>query len=235
LIPLQESSVEVPISPSTKSAQIRFVLLEPISSATAVSGQQLRFAVDQDVTVNGTVVIRRGTLATGVVSHVTKAIPGKRDGFITVEPRTTSLVNGYSAKLARNLPGEDDCGDMGPCVGLAAFVVIVSPIIAGILVVESPFLIAHAIHNAHHHKLTPPAVKGKDEDLEACSTETAYFHPNSKILSQLSSLQSAPRTLADQPVLAQLETCREQHSQHTIHRDSSGRDMENAGSERHLK
>jgi hypothetical protein len=85
-----------------KDTQIELISLEAVSSATATKGQLVRLAVAKGVLVKGLVVIPRGTLATGVVSRLTKGVPGKRDGFLQVTPSVLFLNNGTTIKLHEN-------------------------------------------------------------------------------------------------------------------------------------
>jgi hypothetical protein len=80
--------------------KIELISLEEVSSATATKGQFVRLAVVNDVLVNGMVVIPKGTLASGVVSYVIKGAPGKRDGYLSVEPRIIFFNNGKTIKVS---------------------------------------------------------------------------------------------------------------------------------------
>jgi hypothetical protein len=90
-----------------KDTKIDFVSLEEVSSATAIKGQLVRFAMANDVLVNGLVVIPKGTLASGVVTHVTKGVPGIRDGSLWVSPRIIFLNNGKTIKVSDTIYGSD--------------------------------------------------------------------------------------------------------------------------------
>jgi hypothetical protein len=96
-----------------KHTYIQLVFLEEVSPATAVKGQKVRMVVDEDVEVKGVVVIPRGTPATGVVTRVRKAIPGKRDGFVWVEPFNLNLLGSPPVALR---DWDDPSGD-GMCTG----------------------------------------------------------------------------------------------------------------------
>ena len=199
-------TIELPLSSVSRGVEVHFILLDSVSSATAAAGQTVHFAVAVDVMDKGLILIPRGTPATGVVSRVTKGIPGKRNGYVAVEPREIRLTNQAGAKssvkLMRNAPGEDDCGDMGPCAALVTFFVLLSPLIAALIVVESPFLVFYAIKESHHHKLTPPAVTGEDEQLQPCAVESAY------IRSKMAVIHPQSATIPVDPlILAGLDQC----------------------------
>jgi hypothetical protein len=98
-----------------KDTEIELISLEGVSSATATKGQLVQLAVAKDLMVDGLVVIPKGTPATGVVSRLTKGVPGKRDGFLRVVPRMLLLNNGKTIKLSEYRSGENDCDPLGPC------------------------------------------------------------------------------------------------------------------------
>jgi hypothetical protein len=89
--------------------KIELISLEDVSSATATKGQFVRLAVANDVLVNGMIVIPKGTLASGVVSYVIKGAPGKRDGYLSVDPRIIFLNNGKTIKVSGTIGN-----DFGP-------------------------------------------------------------------------------------------------------------------------
>jgi len=143
-------------------------LLDRVSSATAKKGQTVHFAVAEDVLAAGIVVIPRGTPAEGVVANVRKGIPGKQDGSLRLEPRELLLSDGSRLKLSRNAPGQDDCGDMGPCWALATFAVVLSPVLIAVVVVASPWLIHSEIEGRKKFPHTKPKIAGDDETLRPC-------------------------------------------------------------------
>lgn len=104
------ASIKVP-----KGTEVNLVLLESISSATAKKGQTVHMAVAQDVEVDGTIVIPGGAPANGIVTHLRKAVPGKNDGYVELKGVGLTLPNGTPMKLSEYPPGEDACGDFGPC------------------------------------------------------------------------------------------------------------------------
>jgi hypothetical protein len=82
-----------------RRTDVHFLGLETVSSATAQVGQQVRLAVSEDVVVDGIVVIPKGTPVSGVVTWVRKAIPGKRNGGVGVEPVSLALPDGSQVPL----------------------------------------------------------------------------------------------------------------------------------------
>jgi hypothetical protein len=98
-----------------RGTEIKLVLLESASASTAMTGQQLRMAVAEDVIVGGWIVIPKDTPATGEVADLIKPVRGKRNGYLGVKPVRLSLPDGHSIRLREYPPGEDACADMGPC------------------------------------------------------------------------------------------------------------------------
>jgi hypothetical protein len=87
-----------------KGVEVKFVLLDSVSSATATRGQPVRFAVAEDVWVDGLVAIPRRTPANGVVRRVRKGVPGEYAGYLTLEPREILLANGSRIKFGAYPP-----------------------------------------------------------------------------------------------------------------------------------
>jgi hypothetical protein len=186
-----------------RGTEVTLVLIDTLSSATAKNGQAVRFAVAQDLAVNGIVVVPRGTPAEGIVTHVRKGIPGKQNGSLRIEPRELLLNDGTRLKLSRNLPGEDDCGDMGPCWALATFAVALSPVFVAVAVVDSPWLIHQWIEERKKSPHTRPKIAGDDETLRPCEFNSAYT------ASRLSTLNgpATPQQVSDLATLEQLANC----------------------------
>ena len=104
-----------------KGTEVKLVLLEMVSSATAKNGQKVRMAVSEDVTLNGAILIPKGTLAAGEVTELRKAKPQKRNAFLEIKPIDLTLADGTRLKLREYQPGEDACGDFGPCWAMWTF------------------------------------------------------------------------------------------------------------------
>ena len=194
-IPLQLPAATPPPASSpgvlARGTEVHLVLLDSISSATAEKGQTVHFAVAQDVTVGATVVIPRGTPAEGLVTHVRKGIADKQDGELTVEPRTILLNNGAKLKLKSYPPGEDECGDMGPCAALVTFGIILLPFLAATFAIDSPWMIHHWIHEGKKSKVKPQ-IAGGDKTRHPCELDSAYTH--TKLATPLSHAQPGEAT-----------------------------------------
>lgn len=122
--------------------------LESASSATAQLGQAVRYAVSEDMAVDGIVVIPRGTPVSGGVIFVRKAVLGQQNGRVAFEPVSLALADGSSIPL-REAPSTD-----GEAQGLAG----VALLIAGL-----PFLFIDMFRENH-----PAPEPGDDETLPSC-------------------------------------------------------------------
>lgn len=99
----------------SKGTFIAFELLERVSSADARNGQTIRLAVREDVKESGVVLIPKGSPATGVVRRLSRAAPGKRNGFFRISPVRITLPDGREVRMDEFPPGEDSCGSGGSC------------------------------------------------------------------------------------------------------------------------
>jgi hypothetical protein len=156
------SAVQSPIAPEplpsaqAKSATITLrrgtivplTPLESVSSATAQVGQAMRFAVTEDVTIDGAIVVPKGTPASGVVTYVRKAIPEQRDGRVGGELISLNLPNGSSVPL-REVPYADPEAE-----GLSGVVLTIAAL---------PFWIGDLIKKKH-----PAPEAGIDETMSLC-------------------------------------------------------------------
>ena len=170
-----------PVIPVPKGTYVNLVLTEQVSSATATKGQTVRMAVSKDVLENGVVLIPRGTPATGVVKQVARAIPGKSDGSLRIVPQEITMPNGLLYRLRDSPPGEDACGDMGPCWALIGGAILLSPLILAYAIVFSPWLIASSIqdHKTEKqyratHPAKPEPTPGQERVEAACTINFAY-------------------------------------------------------------
>jgi hypothetical protein len=169
-----------------KGTFVPLVFLETVSSATAQKGQSVRFAVKDDVIVGGTVAIPRGTAATGVVTCVLKAIPGKGNGSLWVQPVNLILPDGAPLPL-REAPDGD--GMAGGLTGVMFTLAAVPFWIADM--VKAPF---------QRHK---PVVAGKDEIFPACSDSWTSMTTKTVIKPAISNQGGAPQHLVDIDAICQ--------------------------------
>jgi hypothetical protein len=134
-----------------KEKPVLLLLLEPVSSATAVKGQSVRMVVGADVkTGDGVVVIPKGTTAVGTVDWVRKAVPGKKDGDISIKPIKLDLPN--SAQIVLRIDRGHECDALGTAL---------LPLLPFALAVE---LVTMPFHKKQHEV-------GKDMVLEVCSEQ----------------------------------------------------------------
>ena len=136
---------------------VDFVLLKPVSSATAKKGQTVPLAVAKDVIIDGTVMIPKGTPASGVVKDVRPAIPHKRDGYVSIKPVSISVTGGFEIPVRPYYGGGDEvCDGFGNCFGLILMMVALVP----------PMAIASAIKALFHRDNSK--VLGIDQKLVPC-------------------------------------------------------------------
>jgi hypothetical protein len=170
-----------------KGTEVELVLLETVSSATAVKGQPVRFAVAKDVVADGLVVIPKGAPAAGVVTTVQKAVRDKRDGYVVVEPRKVEVGNGAWASLRDTRPGVNACDDFCPSWGVVAAILVFSPIIVAGLVLVAPWVLIAWLSDRKNE------IEGRDQVIQPCWRETMYTAAEVKL--------PAPAASAGQPAL----------------------------------
>lgn len=92
--------------------EIMVVTTEEISSKTATEGDPLTFKVDEDVKVNGQVVITKGALVKGVVSDAKKNGRMGRAGTLSIRIESTTTVDDQKIKLraSKGKEGDDKTG-----------------------------------------------------------------------------------------------------------------------------
>ncbi|HEX7998768.1 MAG TPA: hypothetical protein VF528_10290 [Pyrinomonadaceae bacterium] len=92
--------------------EITVVTTEEISSKTAVEGDPLTFKVEDDVKVNGRVVIAKGTLVKGVVSNAKKSGRMGKAGALSIRIESTMTVDDQKIRLraSKGKEGDDKTG-----------------------------------------------------------------------------------------------------------------------------
>ncbi len=172
-----------------KGTAVNVVSLEEVSSSTAKKGQKVRMAVIEAVTVGGAIVIPAGTPVVGKVTHVRRAIPNTKNGYVVTRPVYLTLASGARLNLHEYPPGEDSCGDMGPCW---EFYLVLLPLMVSL---EPVALIAGALHpDAIHLDHTKKSqVRGDDELRKPCSRDTGYIARSARI----PKIQSDPSAYRD--------------------------------------
>ena len=204
LLAAQQPVIQSNLEPRAKAevvtipteTRIEFFLLEAVSSATAKRGQIVHLAAAEDFSVNGVVVIPKGTTAEGKVTKVRKGVPGKQDGQIDVEATSVLLSNGQSLRLQKNAMDPEwdlDCRDhVGPCV--LFFIFEAAPILAILAMTAalSPITLAYKLREHQPSLKTQPA--GTQMILQPCERISAYF--SQKITIQPSGLPPASTSYA---------------------------------------
>jgi len=103
----QRKTVVVP-----DGTEISAVTTDAISSKTANEDDPITFKVDEDVVINGSVVIAKGTTIKGVVSNAKKSGYFGRGGALNVRVESTQTVDGQKLKVraAKGKEGNDKTG-----------------------------------------------------------------------------------------------------------------------------
>ena len=183
-VPLLMAQAAPPVSAPTETNNpivvkektfIKLLMLEAVSSATATNGQSVRMVVNEDISVDGVVMISKGTPATGVVVGVRKAVPGKKNGSVAIKPESVNPPNSKPIPLRHyNYTLEDDamCSGFLNCL----------PLVVGAYAYGAGDLIAYPFRK---HQVTD-----EDEVLPACSEEWSVV--SRSIVIQASGITRAP-------------------------------------------
>jgi len=97
--------------------EISAVTTDMISSKTAHEDDPIIFKVDEDVIVDGSIVIAKGTIIKGVVSNAKKSGFFGRGGQLNVRVESTMTVDGQKMKL-RAAKGKEGDNKTGATVAL---------------------------------------------------------------------------------------------------------------------
>ncbi len=92
--------------------EIPAVTTEAISSKTANEDDPITFKVEEDVMINGSVVISKGTAIKGVVTNAKKAGFLGKGGELNIKLETTTTVDGQKLRVraAKGKEGENKVG-----------------------------------------------------------------------------------------------------------------------------
>lgn len=110
------------------------ILLEvdtPINSRYLIAGQTVDFRVRQDVIVDEQVVVKQGSIAHGVVSRVQKAKGLGKEGYVEIQIKSVTAVDGQSIPLfGANVYGEGQ-SQLGTAIVLGVLICILFLLIKG--------------------------------------------------------------------------------------------------------
>lgn len=108
--PAQETASNALTIPD--GTEITIITTEEITSKTAVEGDPLTFKVDEDVVVNGKVVIAKGTIVKGEVASSKKSGRMGKGGALSIRVHSTQTVDDQKIKLraAKGRDGDDKTG-----------------------------------------------------------------------------------------------------------------------------
>ncbi|MET0647839.1 MAG: hypothetical protein ABW208_14580 [Pyrinomonadaceae bacterium] len=92
--------------------ELTVITTEEISSKTATEGDPLTFKIDEDVLVNGKVVIARGALVKGEISNAKKSGRMGKGGTLSIRILSTTTVDDQKVKLraSKGKEGDDKTG-----------------------------------------------------------------------------------------------------------------------------
>jgi hypothetical protein len=96
------------------------VTTEEISGKIAVAGDPLTFKVEDDVKVNGQVVIAEGTVVKGTVANAKKSGRLGKGGQLGIRIESTTTVDGQKIKLRATKASEGD-DKTGTVIALSLF------------------------------------------------------------------------------------------------------------------
>ena len=89
-------------------AEIAVVTTETISSKTSTEGDPLTFKMDEDLIINGVVLIAKGTLVKGYVSNAEKNGHFGKAGKLGIRVESTKTVDNQTIKLRASKGKEGD-------------------------------------------------------------------------------------------------------------------------------
>ena len=175
-----EQSKEAKVAPGSMT---ELVYLASLSSANAVKGQTIHMAVAKELrSQEGQIVIPRGSQATGVVTRVRKAVPGKKNGELTVRPAELTTPDGITYKVhSINDEGDCDFSTAGCWVSVIVIGIVATPIVVLSLLafaVTAPFLIRHNGTERSKDpdpKSTPNSVTKEEATISPCQSEVVMI------------------------------------------------------------
>lgn len=96
-----------------KGTKVYLTLMETVSSATAQNGQKIQLTVAKNIVIDGLVIVPKGSAATGILRHVKKAVPRKRNGNIELSSAVIQVTKRKKLKLGEN--SRSVCGHSSRC------------------------------------------------------------------------------------------------------------------------
>jgi hypothetical protein len=140
-----------------RGAQLKFVLSEPVSSATAKKGQTVRMELREPWIVGDRVILPKGAPATGIVSKVKRPVPGNRIGRVVITKGTIQISSGQTIPLEVYMPDREECDDaQGACIAVyTLYAIITLPLILISLPIALVYGIAHLKKGIVHLKKKP--------------------------------------------------------------------------------
>lgn len=105
VLAFQEQAQEIVLAEGTP---IKVVTIQEITSKTASPNDAVNFRVDEDLVVNGHVVVRKGTTAVGSVIHAQKGGYLGKSGKLGIQVESTQTVDDQRLKLRAVKGNEGD-------------------------------------------------------------------------------------------------------------------------------
>jgi len=78
---------------------VKLSSLKPLSSANAKSGQEIEFSVLNDLSIDGVMVLRRGTIVKGVIAEAQKRRRVGKEGVLNFTIPSVKLANGQDVPV----------------------------------------------------------------------------------------------------------------------------------------
>ncbi|MGA7245840.1 MAG: hypothetical protein WBX19_21840 [Terracidiphilus sp.] len=88
----------------SKGTKIELIAMESVSSETAIKGSTVRFAVANDISVNGLIVVWAGTPITDKVTKVRRGTAYRQWAVLKIRVNAVTLTNGSTLRLTRSRP-----------------------------------------------------------------------------------------------------------------------------------
>jgi hypothetical protein len=96
------------------------ILQEEISSGTATEGDPINFKVEEDVKVDGKIIIAKDTLVKGTIANAQKAGRMGKGGKLGIRVESTTTVDGQKLRL-RASKGNEGGDKVGTVIALSVF------------------------------------------------------------------------------------------------------------------
>jgi hypothetical protein len=153
-----------------KDKKIELVQLDSVSPSKSKRGDVIRYAVEEEVVVDGIVILHAGSIVLGVVTKATKAVPGKRDGDIDFEPRALEIGGHHKLHLTSSPPSPPKTrAERKDAVGKAVGIIVTAPLWIPIFPI---FAVVYSIADWDNSGGPP---EGKNAEINFCGFELPWY------------------------------------------------------------